>query len=118
MTRRPRVVKSPYCFASDISADARPIAIDGSRDLIERGYHREAVFYIVATYGRCQTIIQQDGSPEQFARHERGLTALLADLGIHSFDDFAARIARIDAVKSRTWETAEAIMAANPDVLP
>ena len=34
------VVRTPYRFAADISDSARPVAIDGSRELIERGYHR------------------------------------------------------------------------------
>ena len=35
-----------------ITPAARPIAIDGSRELIEAGAHREAVFWIVATFAR------------------------------------------------------------------
>src|SRR4029077_5089804 len=46
------VIKTPFSFASDISDLARPIAIDGSRELIERGLHREAAFWIVVTYSR------------------------------------------------------------------
>jgi hypothetical protein len=48
------VITTPFSFASDISDVARPIAIDGSRELIARGDHREAVFWIVATSCRCQ----------------------------------------------------------------
>ncbi|HEV2067551.1 MAG TPA: hypothetical protein VGR08_12015, partial [Thermomicrobiales bacterium] len=43
------VVTTPFFFAPDISDIARPIAIDGSRELIEHGSHREAVFWMVAT---------------------------------------------------------------------
>ena len=38
-----------HSFASDVSDGARHIAIDGSRDLISTGSHREAVFWIPAT---------------------------------------------------------------------
>jgi hypothetical protein len=38
------LVKAPFPFASDISDIARPIRIDGSWDLGERGDHREAIF--------------------------------------------------------------------------
>ena len=50
------VVASPFFFASDITDLARPVATDGSRELIERGDRREAVFWLVATYALCQTI--------------------------------------------------------------
>ncbi len=46
------VVRTPFFFASDISDIARPVAIGGSRELIERGHHREAIFWMVATYSR------------------------------------------------------------------
>lgn len=46
------VVKTPIFFATDISDVARPISIDGSWALIEQGFHREAIFWIVATYTR------------------------------------------------------------------
>jgi hypothetical protein len=110
------VVRSPFFFASDISAVARPIAIDGSRDLIERGYHREAVFWIVATYARCQKILYHDGSPAQRARHAKGFDALLVDLGIRSLEDLERRVAHVEAIKMRVWKTAEAIMSANPEI--
>ncbi|MGE3267596.1 MAG: hypothetical protein AB7P40_02540, partial [Chloroflexota bacterium] len=44
------VGRTPYAFLSDISRVARPISIDGSQELIAQGNHREAVFWIVATY--------------------------------------------------------------------
>ncbi|HEX8863467.1 MAG TPA: hypothetical protein VGC06_31085, partial [Actinomycetes bacterium] len=47
------IARTPFPFAADITAAARPVAVDGSRELIARGDHREAVFWIVATYARC-----------------------------------------------------------------
>jgi hypothetical protein len=109
------VVRTPYAFASDISAAARPISIDGSRDLIDQGYHREAVFWLVATYGRCLHILHQDGTPEQYARHQLGLEGLLADLGIHEPDELERRSGRVLARAPGIWDTAEAILAINAD---
>ncbi len=51
------VIKTPLFFAADISENARVVAIDGSRELIEQGYHREALFWMVATYSRCQMVL-------------------------------------------------------------
>ena len=44
------VAKTPFPFSSDITALARPITVEGSRQLIGEGHHHEAVFWIVA---RC-----------------------------------------------------------------
>jgi hypothetical protein len=75
------VARTPFPFASDISAAARPIAVDGGRDLIAGGHHREAVFWTVATYACCLTILAGDAPAATRARHEPGFAALLADLG-------------------------------------
>jgi hypothetical protein len=110
------VVRTPFFFVSDISDSARPIAIDGSRELIERGEHREAIFWMVATYSRCQKVLAHDAPVEVQARFNRGYRHLLGDLGITSFADLQQRSKEIMGFLPRVWEVAEAIMAANPGI--
>jgi hypothetical protein len=109
------VVRSPFFFASDISDRARPVAIDGSHDLIARGFHREAIFWTVATYSRCQMIFHHD-APELFERFAPGYRALLGDLGIASFTDLQRRHEQTQHVLPQVWKVAEAIISANPDI--
>jgi hypothetical protein len=109
------VIRSPFIFASDLSAQARPIAIDGSRDLIERGDQREAIFWIVATYARCMAVFHQD-APALTERYETGLWHLLADLGIDSPADLRRRDERVRAFLPSVWAVADAIVAANPEI--
>jgi hypothetical protein len=108
-----RADKTPFFFASEISEVARPLAIDGSRELIERGLHREAVFWIVATYSRCRKILQHDAAVGTQARFDHGYRELLGDLGIASYPDLQRRNGRIERLLPSVWEVAEAIMAAN-----
>lgn len=83
-----------FFFSSDISAEARPIAIDGTRALIDAGDHREAVFWITATFTRCQQILDADAPLEQARAGERAFRAALAELtGVHGPDDLRARSA-------------------------
>ena len=110
------VLKTPYRFAADISALARPVAIDGSWELIGGGYHREAVFWIVATYSRCQHVLYHDASAEMRERYSRGYRQLLGDLGITSFADLQQRGEQVERLLPRVWEVAEAIVAANPEI--
>ena len=109
-------VKTPFPFASDLSEVARPIAIDGSRELIERGDHREAIFWMVATASRCQQVLHHDAPTELRERFRPAYLRLLGDLGIASFADLQQRAAQVEAFLPRLWEVAEAIMAANPDI--
>ena len=110
------VVKSPFFFASDISDIARPIAIDGSRELIEQGHHREAVFWLVATYCRCQKIIYHD-APALLPRFTPGFRQLLGDLGITSASDLHQRSDQIKRMLPVIWTVAQAIMDANPEII-
>ncbi len=110
------VVKTPFFFASDLSDSARPIAIDGSRELIERDYHREAVFWMVATYSRCQQALYHDAPVAMQEKFSPGYRHLLGDLGITSFADLQRRGEQVRGFLPRVWEVAEAIMAANRDI--
>ena len=110
------VVKTPFPFASDISDIARPIAIDGSRELIERGDHREAIFWIVATYSRCQKVLCHDAPVGVQERFSPGYRQLLGDLGINAFADLQQRGEQLKRLLPRVWEVTEAILAANPGI--
>jgi hypothetical protein len=110
-----RVARTPFFFGGDITAAARPVAIDGSRRLIDDGDHREAVFWIIATFARCHTILAVD-DPE---RHEALLSAFrdaLSDLGVNGAADIPSRVDRTLRYLPRLWQTTETIMAANPGI--
>ena len=104
------IAKTPLFFSSDITKEARSIAIDGSCELIKAGSHREAVFWMVATYARCHQIFALD-APKLL--HMPGFNSLLADLGITSTDDLDKRVAEIREYLPNLKKYAEAIMSQN-----
>lgn len=110
------VVRKPYQFAADLSDIARPVAIDGSRELIERGYPREALFWMLATYSRCQWVLARDAPLEMRERFSPGYRRLLGDLGVVSFADLQQRGKQVKEFLPHVWEIAEAIMTANPEI--
>ena len=110
------IIRTPNRFAADISDDGRPVAIDGSRELIERGFHREAVLWIVATFCRCLSILHNDAPPETQRKFEPSFRELIGDLGVTSFADLQRLSEQVQERIPRVWEVAEAIMAANPDI--
>lgn len=107
------VIKSPFFFASHLSDAARPIVIDGSRQLIERGAHREAIFWMAVTYSRCQKVLYHDATRDVYEQFEIGFRRLLGDLGFASFADLQWRSEQVEAFLPRVWGVAEAIMAVN-----
>lgn len=110
------VVQSSYPFAADLSQQGRAVAIDGSRQLIQSGWHREAIFWMVATYSRCQQVFAQDAPREMQARHTPGYHALLALLGIDAAGDLAQQGERVRAFLPRLQAMTGAVLAANPEI--
>ncbi|WP_342773036.1 hypothetical protein [Paenibacillus flagellatus] len=109
--------KTPFPFSSDITAASRPIAIDGSRNLIRDGFHREAVFWIGATFARCHHILCADAAPKLQAELAPAFEEFVADLGIPSSDTLARRAEEVLRFLPRLRDEAESIMQANPEIL-
>lgn len=105
------VARTPFFFSGDITAGARPVAIDGSRHLIERGDHREAVFWIIATFARCHTVLAAD-APELHRARLPAFRAAVADLGVTSTEDLLRRGEEVIAFLPGLRQTAERILAA------
>jgi hypothetical protein len=111
-----RVIQTPFAFAADIGPDGRLVAVDGSRELIERGDHREAVFWIAVTHSRCQQVLLADAPAEMHEQYLAGYMRMLADLGIGSSADLEQRVEQIKALLPAVWQRAEAIVDANSEI--
>ena len=109
-------IKTQFPFASDISDIARPITIDASLELIERGYHREAMFWIAVTHSRCHKVLSCDAPDKMKQSFRHNYTDLASDLGMLSFAEIRRRCAEIERALPRVWEVAEAIVSANPEI--
>jgi hypothetical protein len=109
-------IRTPFPFASDIRDSGRPGAIDGSLEMIECGYDREAMFWIAVTHSRCHKTLLCDASQELQQSFRNSYMDLLSDLGISSFTEIRQRCTEIERVLSRVWEVAEAIMSANQGI--
>jgi hypothetical protein len=110
------VIKTPFFFAADLSDQARPIAIDGSWEMIARGDHREAIFWMVATYSRCQKVLFHDAPTAMQEKFTPAYRRLLGDLGITAFADLQRRGEQVTELLPQVWAVAETIMAANQEI--
>ncbi|WP_299089152.1 hypothetical protein [uncultured Metabacillus sp.] len=110
------VSKTPFFFSTDITSAARPVVIDGSRHLIRTGYHRETVFWIVATFARCHKILAAD-APQSLQRERTpAFEALLADIGITTTSDLIRRGNDVIQFLPKLWKTTEKMIDANTSV--
>ncbi|GAA2826313.1 hypothetical protein [Crossiella cryophila] len=101
----PAAATSPDFFAGDLSPQARPVAIDGAHELLAAGEHREAMFWLVATYARCLIALGRDDDP--------AFTELMADLGQTGPADLRRQIGRTEAFLPRLAEMREVVLASS-----
>ncbi|MFB9329820.1 hypothetical protein ACFFSY_28095 [Paenibacillus aurantiacus] len=108
--------KTPFFFSSDITESAKPIAVDGSLALIHAGLHREAVFWIAATFARCHKILAADADPTLQEAHLPAFRELLADLGFKDRSSFVTRARQTLMLLPELWDAAETMLRTNPDI--
>jgi hypothetical protein len=111
-----RSIKTPFPFATDFSESARPIAIDGSLELIERGYYREAMFWVGVTHSRCRQILPQDAPGYLTRSFKDSYQELVCDLGMCTFAGVRRRSAEIERILPQVCDLAEGIIAANYEI--
>lgn len=110
------VSKTPFFFSSDITDQARPIAIEGSYDLINEGYHHEAVFWIIATFCRCHMILSADAPLDLQKSLQPSFDAILNDIGLYDTNDLKIRRQATFEFLPALQNVAENILLSNPDI--
>jgi hypothetical protein len=108
------LARTRFFFSADITPQARPIALDGGSELVRRGFHREAMFWTVATFARCHAILAADAPAAVQAEHAPAFAACLADLGINSEADLRDRARTVLDFLPELGRRAEDIVARHP----
>ena len=110
------IVRSPS-IGDFVSIAARPVAIAGSWELIEDGFHREAMLWILGMRAVCQATIQQDASAEEEAQHVQAYQKFLVELGLRSVEDLRRRAEHGECLLQEVIRVAEEVMETNPEVV-
>ncbi|MCD7034097.1 hypothetical protein LRR81_07615 [Metabacillus sp. GX 13764] len=101
--------KTPFFFSSEITPETKAIAIWGSREMIQKGEHREAVFWIGATFARCHKILAADAPEEGCARYP-AFQKFMEDLGVFSYESLEQRGGEVLRFLPGLEELAEAVI--------
>jgi hypothetical protein len=103
-----------FFFASDITAAARPVAVDGTVRLVAQGDHREAVFWLLATFSRCLQILDATDAPGRERHHEAFGEAVAALVGLHTPEDLRRRRTALQDELPRLRALGRTIAAQDP----
>ena len=110
------IVKSPSLW-DYINPIVRPVVISANWEMINDGYHREAMFWIFCMRTICQHTILQDASEEEQKKYAEQYHKLLAELGLRSEDDFQKRAEDGKQLLEEVIQVAEQIIETNPKII-
>lgn len=110
-------VKTPFWGSTSITDSARPAMVDKFGSMIETGLHRQAFFWIAFFHMWCKKAILNDAPPEVQAQTAPLFEQLVTALGVPTLADIPRRHKETEAFMQEVWKVAEAIIAANPDVV-
>jgi hypothetical protein len=115
--RAVEVTRTPIPYRYKLHPHVKPYFIDGAKEMIDEGYHREAVLWITAALGISSTAIQIDGLEDEKPAFQLKVNQLLSDLGLITSQDVASRFQRAKALTDRIFKVADTIASQNPKII-
>ena len=110
------IMKSPSQFGF-IEPISRPLVIHGSREMVDEGFHREAMVWIMCMLAECQKTIDQDGSEEEKQKYMERYERILAEMGFRTEEDFQKRVDDGKKLLDEVIQVAKQIIETNPKII-
>jgi hypothetical protein len=95
---------------------ARVPVVDGTRELVDEGYGREAVGWMLLIRPLCQTAIDFDGSEEEKEHFGESYENFQNTLGLYTLADFEERAEMALSLRSEVMQVAAEIMDHNVQI--
>jgi hypothetical protein len=111
------IVQSPS-LSDYINPLARSLVISASQEMINQGFHCEAMFWIFCMRAVCQDTILRDAPDEEQMYYSKKYDKLLAELGLRSEDDFQKRAEDGALLLDEVMQIAEHMVETNPKITP
>ncbi len=112
-----QVKRTAHPFGYKMHAHLRPYFVDGTQEMINEGFHREAAGWAMAYYSSAMQIIQTDAPSNLTADMLRKFKECIGrQLGLNGTDTWEMRIERARAVFSEVFTLADEIIARNPNI--
>lgn len=112
--RAVEVYRTPIPFSFALRAHLRPYHSEGTREMIDEGNHREAVFWI-SCLDTAFLVLQNDAPDAEKPLFAAQLHAMYAALGYTSDAVWAERVAAAERLVPQIYRLADALAAQHPD---
>jgi hypothetical protein len=104
------VTRTPVPFQAKLQPHVRPYLVDGAREMIVQGYHREAMFWISGFLLFANTAIQCDAPAADKPRFQALFDRLVAEMGLCTPADVAARAQEAQALADALFAVADGLV--------
>jgi len=104
------VTHTPVPFQAKLQPHVRPYLVDGAHEMIAQGYHREAMFWISGFLLFATTAIQSDAPAADKPRFQAKFDRLIAEMGLSTPADVAARAREAEALAEAIFAVADALV--------
>jgi hypothetical protein len=104
------VTRTPVPFQVKFQPHIRPYIIAGAQELIEQGYHREAMFWISGFLLFANAAIQADAPAAERPDFQARLDRLVAEMGFNAPGDGAARAREAEVLVDAIAAVADALL--------
>lgn len=111
------VKRSPTSYTFKLHAHIRPYIVESARELIEEGFHREAMWWIALVYFACNITIQNDGSADEKATYAARTREIFMPLSVEAASERQARYIRARRLTDELFVLADEMVAHHPSVV-
>ncbi len=111
-----RVKRTPHPFGHKMYAHLRPYLVEGSREMMDDGYYREAMGWTMAFYVNSMQIIQIDAPSKVTPDMQAKFDECMSQFGLNGPISWQERIARAKALFHEIFIVADEIIGCNPAI--
>jgi len=104
------VSRTPVPFQAKFQPHVRPYVVAGAQEMIDQGYHREAMFWISGFLLFANTALQSDAPEAEKPVFQALLDRLIAEMGLATPADRAARVREAEALSKAIFGVADALV--------
>ncbi len=109
-----RIKRQPVHYDFKFRSHLRPYYVDGTREMIDAGRHREAMFWIIGYAYQAWLVLLSDATDEQQQPHLARLVEFFQTLDLLPTSDWADRLDRYESLLQKFTEAAAARVRTHP----
>ena len=108
--RAAAVSHTPVPFQVKFQPHIRPYIINGAQEMIDQGFHREAMFWISGFLLFANAAIQADAPPDEKPYFQGKLDRLIAEMGLSAPGAIATRVREAEALAAAIAAVAQVLI--------